>query len=428
LSTIEMVDGMQVQGPKVEQVTRGPRQHFFGYYDKCPWDATGRFLLVMETDVFDGLPDGSHRAVVGIADLEEGNRFFPLAETKAWNWQQGAMLQWLPSSPDRHIIYNDRENDAFISIILDIQSGNRRVLPRPVYAVSPCDDFALGLDYTRLHVLRANYGYAGIPAGRKLHSCPQDDGVYWLDLVSGDSRLILSIEEAASFGSGGMTHAGSHTVEHLTISPDGRRFCFHHRIILPGGDLFNRLMTADIDGSNICLLEEGFISHFCWFDSSRLIAWSRPKVLGSNLRHCGVFSKLPFRWILDWGRKKTRGFIRQRIIGDRYCLFADGSGERDSIGVGILDADGHPTCSPDKKWMLTDTYPGEKGNRTLILYNFETNKRINVGTFYSHPGYAGTTNCDLHPRWSRDGSKICFDSTHEGIRQVYIVNVEEIIR
>ena len=96
--------------------------------------------------------------------------------------------------------------------------------------------------------------------------------------------------------------------------------------------------------------------------------------------------------------------------------------------MGVLDEDGHCTCSPNKKWMLTDTYPDEKGNRTLILYNFEANERINVGIFYSQPKYSGPMNCDLHPRWNRDGSKICFDSTHEGMRQVYIVNLEEIIR
>jgi len=37
--------------------TRGPKHHFFGYYDKCPWDATGRLLLALEVD-FMGRPPG----------------------------------------------------------------------------------------------------------------------------------------------------------------------------------------------------------------------------------------------------------------------------------------------------------------------------------------------------------------------------------
>ena len=34
---------------------------------------------------------------------------------------------------------------------------------------------------------------------------------------------------------------------------------------------------------------------------------------------------------------------------------------------------------------------------------------------------------DLHPRWNRDGTQICFDSVHEGTRQVYVLNVKEIV-
>ena len=34
--------------------------------------------------------------------------------------------------------------------------------------------------------------------------------------------------------------------------------------------------------------------------------------------------------------------------------------------------------------------------------------------------------CDLHPRWNQNGTKISFDSTHEGFRGVYLVDVEAI--
>ena len=36
--------------PAAQAVTAGPRHHYFGYYDKFPWDRTGRFLLGMEVD------------------------------------------------------------------------------------------------------------------------------------------------------------------------------------------------------------------------------------------------------------------------------------------------------------------------------------------------------------------------------------------
>src|SRR5262250_646283 len=32
----------------VQAISRGPLQHFFGYYDKCPWDHSGRRILGLE--------------------------------------------------------------------------------------------------------------------------------------------------------------------------------------------------------------------------------------------------------------------------------------------------------------------------------------------------------------------------------------------
>ena len=32
---------------QVQQMTHGPKHHFFGYYAICPWDASGRYLACM---------------------------------------------------------------------------------------------------------------------------------------------------------------------------------------------------------------------------------------------------------------------------------------------------------------------------------------------------------------------------------------------
>jgi hypothetical protein len=66
----------------VRAVTHGPRFHFFGYYDKTPWDVSGRYLLALETDVMDRRPGPSDEAVVGLVDLRSGCRFEALATTR----------------------------------------------------------------------------------------------------------------------------------------------------------------------------------------------------------------------------------------------------------------------------------------------------------------------------------------------------------
>ena len=105
-------------GFEVIALTQGPKHHFFGYYDIQTWDSTGRYVLALESDFDDRFPTARDTAVVGMVEWET-RRFHPLTETKAWNLQQGSMLHWLPTAPDRKIIYNDRDGDRFVSVVMD---------------------------------------------------------------------------------------------------------------------------------------------------------------------------------------------------------------------------------------------------------------------------------------------------------------------
>ena len=85
----------QPGGARVRAVTALPGHHSFGYYDKCPWDVSGRYLLALRAPFCDRSPEAEDVATLGLVDLHEGDRFRPFAETRAWNWQQGCMLHWL---------------------------------------------------------------------------------------------------------------------------------------------------------------------------------------------------------------------------------------------------------------------------------------------------------------------------------------------
>jgi hypothetical protein len=146
-------------------VTKGPKYHWFGYYDKCPWSADGKYMLAMEVDFMDRPPTGDDSIRVGMVDLEAGDGQFHsrFDETRAWCWQQGTMLQWLGSDPNRLVIYNSVEDGRYVSIIRDVHSGETRVIPRPVYAVSPDGTQAVGLNFARVGRTRPGYGYYPLP-------------------------------------------------------------------------------------------------------------------------------------------------------------------------------------------------------------------------------------------------------------------------
>ena len=50
-------------------VTKGPKHHFFGYYDKTPWDKTGRYLL--ECTELCGIGHSQMRAPVRVMTQEK---------------------------------------------------------------------------------------------------------------------------------------------------------------------------------------------------------------------------------------------------------------------------------------------------------------------------------------------------------------------
>jgi hypothetical protein len=276
----------------VSRVTEGPGYHFFGYYDKSPWDATGRYLLAMRVPFMDRPPTAEDVATVGLVDLEEGGRWRGLAETRAWNWQQGAMLQWLPSAPDREVVFNVRTAEGFGAMVLDVKTGQSRILQRPIYALAPDGRYAVTLNYSRVHRTRAGYGYAGVSDPWADHPAPAEDGIYRMDLRTGSWRLIISLAQVAHLVPPDETDGAEHWFNHLQFAPStglgtglstqlgmypsGQRFIFLHRWRSGTRGWRTRMYTADADGGQVALLgREGMVSHFDWRDGEHVLAWSR---------------------------------------------------------------------------------------------------------------------------------------------------------
>ena len=381
-------------GVPVRRVTQPPAHHHFGYYDKFPWDSTGRYLLSLETAFMDRPPTPDDAATIGMVDVADGYRWIPLARTVAWNWQQGTMLQWLETAPDRLIIYNAREGERYVSVIQDVHTGEKRTLPRPVYAVSRGGRSAVTVTFPRVHACYPGYGYIGIPDPWHDDPAPGEDGIYWMDLETGRNRRIVSFAQIVASCPQPMAKDMKHHFNHLQFNTDDSRFLFLHRWGKGGPWEATRLFTAAPDGSDVfCVADHEMVSHFDWRDETRILAWAR-----------------------------------QHGEGDHYYLFTDRTREREMVGPDVLTCDGHCSYSPDRRWILTDTYPDHRHLRTLILYRPEDNLRIDIGRFLSPPELQGEIRCDLHPRWSRDGMQVCFDSMHEGSRQVYVAEMDEVLR
>lgn len=392
-----------MSAPVACAVTRGPKHHFFGYYGIPPWNASGKYLLALETTFMDRPPTADDTATLGMVELATG-KYIPLAKTRAWNWQQGCFMQWLETHPERLMIYNDRRDGRFVSVILDVESGRERVVDRPVAAVSRDGRKALSINFARLAVTRPGYGYEGVPDPWQNVKQPEDDGIYIVDLEKNTTKRIITLAQVAP-----LIPAPKDVklwFNHLFFNTDDSRFCFLARFQAPpGANTYGRstsFFTANPDGSDLyCLAADTVVSHFDWKNESEILA-----------------------------------FAQYRNVGLRFCLYTDRTDRIEVIGHGKLtharpvDQDGHCSYSPDRQWILNDTYPQPNQCRTLMLYRPGDDRLVSLGEYLSPPetNAPDEIRCDLHPRWSRDGTQVCFDSLHEGHRQVYVMDVSEVTR
>ncbi len=375
-------------------LTSGPDSHWFAYYDKLQFDPEDRYVLGMRVNFEDRAPGPEDAVILGMIDLEEDDRWIPFAESTAWCWQQGCMLQWLPGSANE-VIYNARRDGAYVSVIQNPFTGESRVLPRPVYAVSPDGKKAVGLNFARVGETRPGYGYNGIadPGREAFH--PDNDGIYVLDLITGESKLIYTLDRAAQHQREESMEGVKHWFNHLLFNPDGSRFIFLHRWHRPDGRSWHtRGFTLNPDGENLfCFNAHGMVSHFIWRDATHLLAWSR-----------------------------------EPESGNKFHLYQDQTESVETIGDSILTADGHCTYSPCGDWILTDTYPDRERMQTLMLYRPADGRLETLGRFYQSQPSDIQLRCDLHPRWSRNGKYVCIDSKWSGQRQLYLLDVSGIVQ
>ena len=372
------------------------KHYFFGYFDKPAWDSTGRRMLAHRTNFTNRQVRFGDVAEVGT--LIDGV-FTPVGETRAWCWQQGAMLQWFD---DDTIIYNDIDEDHYVARLLNLKTGARRTLHRPIYCLAPNRKYALSLDVARLDRERPGYGYPGVWTPILEKGWPAEDGIWLIDIEKDTSTLSVPLARVVrDFFRPGMDQATS-WFNHVLISPDSRRFGFFHRWrhFGPWGpgvrSHITHMFTANLDGSGLYPLNlQDMSSHYSWISNNQIINYSRR------------FSD-----------------------GDRYYIYTDQTSEVKAIAAKELahTGDGHCTFSADCRWMLTDSYPSSRDDcRGLFLYNIAEDKAYEIGRFFADPAYVIPARCDLHPHLSADSRVVTFDSIHEGFRGIYEIDVTSII-
>lgn len=376
---------------KIQCISGTNREHLFGYYDKSPWDASGNRMIYLSVEGADKYAASVNPADIIVKDLKT-NKEEVVAQTHSWNVQQGCMLQWLGPDYSDKIIYNDYRNGKYCAVIFTISSRKETILPMPVYSVSLDGTIALTLDFSRLNSFRPGYGYINVQDYSVDEKCPDGPCIWQMSLKNGDCRPLFTYKSLFDFNHRPTMEGAYHKVNHIMINPSGSRFMFLHRWIL-NGVKYDRLVTANISGDDrYILLDEDMVSHCNWKNDNIVLAWANTHKYGTH-----------YYELID----KTK----------ELYLFAENK----------LDVDGHPSYSPNGRYIITDSYPNFKRKQSLFLCDTETQEIINLASIYSNIKYKNETRCDLHPRWKRDSTEICFDGAQGEFRQVYTLKISEIL-
>lgn len=395
----ECSDAMNTVRGRIRQITRGPKHHWFGYYDKLQFDPSSRFVLGMQVDFEHRSPKADDQIEIGMVDLQKNDSWVKLGTSSAWCWQQGCMLQWIPGSLNE-IIWNDRKDGQFISRIMNVVTRKMRTLPHPVYSLSPDGKYAVAPDFRRINDVRPGYGYAGLTDPYADDPAPQNSGIVRIDLRSGKTDLVLSLADIARTGSIPNQKLGiKHYFNHLLFSPNGKRFIALHRWRYPDGSRLTRAITANSDGSDVRIVcPNGYTSHFIWRDSKSILAQSR-----------------------HWdGNDGWGNFLFEDV---------DGGGDVREIGRGVLDPSGHISYLPGGQWILNDTYPKTPARiQTPHLYEVASGDRIDLAELHLPAVYTGEWRVDTHPRFSPNGMMVCVDAPVPGQgRQLHLIDISETV-
>lgn len=241
-----------------------------------------------------------------------------------------------------------------------------------------------------------------------------------MNLQDGKSELIITYADLSQLERPlGSVANNYHWVNHLLVNPAGDRLIFLNRSRpyptpeeyrketgqdLRGDDLYvTRAITVGTDGSELYALNDsGQFSHFIWKGDDALCAWARPEAAPPEDNDQAAF-----------------------------YVFQDHSKQYEIVGQEAMTRNGHNTYVPNtnNEWILNDTYPqGTERMQELYLYHVPTKRKVVLGRFHEPTQFKGEWRCDLHPRCNPQGTKVYFDSTHQGgRRQMYEINIEEII-
>lgn len=354
---------------------RSDNEFFYGYYDRSP-ENQGKILF------HEMLSD--EKSVRIIVENTTNGEEKVIAQTPAFNWQMGARAIWID---DDTVSYNDFDGEKYVCKWFSLSKNHVvKAFDKPLQDYKG-GNYYLGVNYQRLRSYAKEYAYYCLPEMTKSeYDDYEHDGIWKVDVNTGEINLLLSIAEILKFEHIDRFDKGKHFLNHIMMSPNGSSFIFIHRYYV-NGVRYDRLMFYDFKQLKV-LMNERIQSHYCWLDDTNVFGYGEYE------------GKRSFNAI----NVKTGVVTKHEKLTAKH------------------PRDGHPTVC--EGWIVIDDYPDLSRMQPLIAYNYKTEEIIWLGEFFHDLKHKDYTRCDLHPRFSEDGRSIFIDTIYSGKRELVMLNVK----
>ena len=427
--------------PYVKKVfeTPGEDAQWGGYYNYDFLSEDGTKLLCNRTSVEGRAIQPGDTVEVGYYDIPSGEGH-GLDISDSFHWPQATMLQWVPNTQNREVIFNLSKDGHLISRIINIETGEKRDLCYPIYCLTPDGKQAITLNLERSYWTPA-YHYQSVVNEACNVDVLSGDGIFSLDLATNTLKTIVLLDDVLKLKPEERFAEGKHWLEHIMINPTGTQFVFLHRYSYLNTGRLTRMVLADIDGGNLDVIDDWqqyAWSHFGWKAENSFVMYSRKATkmarsytaggttTKTNVPKKGV--KQQVKSLLRWGyRRCVSPLIPQRVktrltTENGYQLYTRGEKGyylNNTYTGKLLEIDGHPSAAKGGKYLITDSYADEKGYRRLLVLNTENGKRVLLGRFYS-PFWGKPASCDLHPKLSKSENYIVIDTACSGHHKMLV--------
>jgi hypothetical protein len=397
-------------GARVRQLTSGPSHHYFGYIGQSrtiPWNASGRYILALETDFQDRLPGAGDAARICVIDTRQGNRLRVLDRSLGWNPQQGTMFYWNPAQPETQFFFNDRDpkTGKIFTALFDLARGpgggrvrEYRFDDTPVAngGVAQAGGYFLAINYARMARLRPVTGYKGARDWTEGVAAPADDGIFRVEVATGEKQLIVSFAQLkaamARLPSPPPRLDERHLfINHTLNNRDGTLVYFYCRADFDDRERrVNVPFTVRPDGTGLTAHDVFIGGHPEWAEGSGIVGSAEGQQVVYDTEKRAIVER--------WGGKEV-----------------------------FPNPGGDIALAPDGRWFVNSHREGQHNHYTFL--DRRTGRTLRAPPIFMAHWATGDLRLDPAPCWNRTGDAIVVPGiAGDGSRQMFMIEVGDASR